>query len=109
MEITSVDFFALDGISCSDVGLWCDTPPIQVLADERGNNYQVGADVAVGEHDALGKAGRSGREDYDRSLAGVDLRVDEVIQLVRAARQHHVVDGMVHLTFQYLDVIGRVG
>lgn len=44
MEVTSVDFFALDGISCSDVGLWCDTPPIQVLAEERGNNYQVGAD-----------------------------------------------------------------
>ncbi len=44
MEVTSVDFFALDGISCSDVGLWCDTPPIQVLADERGNNFQVGAD-----------------------------------------------------------------
>ena len=44
MEVTSVDFFALDGISCSDVGLWCDTPPIQLLADERGNNYQVGAD-----------------------------------------------------------------
>lgn len=44
MEVTSRDFFALDGISCSDVGLWCDTPPIQVLADERGNNYQVGAD-----------------------------------------------------------------
>lgn len=44
MEVTSRDFFALDGISCSDVGLWCDTPPIQLLADERGNNYQVGAD-----------------------------------------------------------------
>ena len=44
MEVTSVDFFALDGISCSDVGLWCDTPPIQVLAEERGNNFQVGAD-----------------------------------------------------------------
>lgn len=44
MEVNSKDFFALDGISCSDIGLWCDTPPIQVLADERGNNYQVGAD-----------------------------------------------------------------
>jgi len=44
MEVTSIDFFALDGISCSDIGLWCDTPPIQVLAEERGNNFQVGAD-----------------------------------------------------------------
>lgn len=44
MEVNSKDYFALDGISCSDVGLWCDTPPIQVLADERGNNFQVGAD-----------------------------------------------------------------
>lgn len=44
MEVNSKDFFALDGISCSDVGLWCDTPPIQVMAEERGKNYQVGAD-----------------------------------------------------------------
>ena len=44
MEVTSRDFFALDGISCSDIGLWCDTPPIQILAEELGKNYQVGAD-----------------------------------------------------------------
>lgn len=44
MEVKSKDFFALDGVSCFDVGLWCDTPPIQVLADERGKNFQVGSD-----------------------------------------------------------------
>lgn len=51
MEVTSRDFFALDGISCSDVGLWCDTPPIQVLAEERGKNYQVGADEDIYKSD----------------------------------------------------------
>ena len=47
----------------------------------------------------------------------VDAAVDTVdavglegeVEMGVAARQHHVVDGMVHLTFQYLDVIGRVG
>lgn len=51
MEVTSKDFFALDGISCSGVGLWCDTPPIQVIADERGNSYQVGADEDIYKSD----------------------------------------------------------
>lgn len=51
MEVTSRDFFALDGISCSDIGLWCDTPPIQVLAEERGKNYQVGADEDIYKSD----------------------------------------------------------
>lgn len=51
MEVTSRDFFALDGISCSDVGLWCDTPPIQVLAEERDNSYQVGADEDIYKSD----------------------------------------------------------
>lgn len=51
MEVTSKDFFALDGISCSDIGLWCDTPPIQVLAEERGKNYQVGADEDIYKSD----------------------------------------------------------
>lgn len=44
MEVTSNDYFALDGVSCSTVGLWCDTPPVQVLSELRGKNYQVGAD-----------------------------------------------------------------
>ena len=44
MEVNSVDSFSLDGVSCASVGLWCDTPPIQVLSEERGNNYRVGAD-----------------------------------------------------------------
>ena len=51
MEVTSRDFFALDGISCSDIGLWCDTPPIQVMAEERGKNYQVGADEDIYKSD----------------------------------------------------------
>lgn len=51
MEVTSKDFFALDGISCSDIGLWCDTPPIQVLAEERGKNYQVGSDEDIYKSD----------------------------------------------------------
>ena len=51
MEVTSRDFFALDGISCSGVGLWCDTPPIQVLTEERGKNYQVGADEDIYKSD----------------------------------------------------------
>lgn len=51
MEVNSKDFFALDGISCSDIGLWCDTPPIQVMAEERGKNYQVGADEDIYKSD----------------------------------------------------------
>lgn len=51
MEVNSSDFFALDGISCSDIGLWCDTPPIQVMAEERGKNYQVGADEDIYKSD----------------------------------------------------------
>ena len=51
MEVNSRDFFALDGISCSDIGLWCDTPPIQVMAEERGKNYQVGADEDIYKSD----------------------------------------------------------
>lgn len=44
MEVNSVDSFSLDGVSCASVGLWCDTPPIQVLAEEKGNSYAVGKD-----------------------------------------------------------------
>lgn len=44
MEVSSIDNFALDGVSCSTVGLWCDTPPIQVLSTERGSTYKVGTD-----------------------------------------------------------------
>ena len=44
MEVTSIDNFSLDGVSCSTVGLWCDTPPIQVLADEKGASYAIGSD-----------------------------------------------------------------
>ena len=51
MEVTSRDYFELDGISCSDIGLWCDTPPIQVMAEERGKNYQVGADEDIYKSD----------------------------------------------------------
>lgn len=51
MEVNSKDYFELDGISCSDVGLWCDTPPIQVMAEERGKNYQVGADEDIYKSD----------------------------------------------------------
>ena len=45
MEVTSVDSFTLDDISCSEIGLWCDTPPIQVLGEMNGTNYQVGSDT----------------------------------------------------------------
>lgn len=51
MEVNSRDYFELDGISCSDIGLWCDTPPIQVMAEERGKNYQVGADEDIYKSD----------------------------------------------------------
>ena len=44
MEVTSKDWFALDGVSCESVGLYCDTPPVQIMAERRGQAYQVGQD-----------------------------------------------------------------
>jgi phage-related protein len=45
MVIESVDYFMLDEVSSNDVGLWCDTPPIQPLGDENGTSYQIGSDT----------------------------------------------------------------
>ena len=45
MDIISTDYFMLDDLSCSDAGLWCDTPPIQSLAEEVGTSYQIGSDT----------------------------------------------------------------
>ena len=48
MEITTFnDGFSLDGVSCGTVGLWCDTPPIQILAEEKGSYYSVGRDTEL--------------------------------------------------------------
>ena len=43
-NITSQDWFKLDGVSCESVGLYCDTPPVQIMAERRGQAYQVGQD-----------------------------------------------------------------
>lgn len=47
MEVTSVDYFSLDGVSCETVGLYCDTPPVQIMAQQRGQKYAVGQDEDI--------------------------------------------------------------
>lgn len=47
MEVTSVDYFSLDGVSCQTVGLYCDTPPVQIMARQRGQKYAVGQDEDI--------------------------------------------------------------
>jgi hypothetical protein len=51
MEVTSKDWFALDGVSCGTVGLYCDTPPVQIMAERKGQNYYVGSDEEVYKDD----------------------------------------------------------
>ena len=55
MDITSKDSFSLDNVECSFVGLYCDTPPIQMLAEEVGNNYNIGSDTEMYVSDDLFK------------------------------------------------------
>ena len=47
MVILENDWFALDGVSCTSVGLSCDTPPVQIMANRTGNLYQVGIDESI--------------------------------------------------------------
>lgn len=51
MEVTSKDWFALDGVSCGTVGLYCDTPPVQIMAERKGQNYYVGSDEEIYKDD----------------------------------------------------------
>lgn len=51
MEVTSKDWFALDGVSCDTVGLYCDTPPVQIMAERKGQNYYVGSDEEIYKDD----------------------------------------------------------
>lgn len=40
----SPDNFMIDGVSCESVGLYCDTPPVQTMAQTRMQQYDVGSD-----------------------------------------------------------------
>lgn len=40
----SKDYFKINGTSCVTVGLYCDTPPVPAMAEQRYTDYQVGAD-----------------------------------------------------------------
>jgi phage-related protein len=51
MELTSKDWFALDGVSCGTVGLYCDTPPAQIMAERKGKSYYVGGDEEIYKDD----------------------------------------------------------
>lgn len=51
MEVTSRDWFALDGVSCDTVGLYCDTPPVQIMAERKGQSYYVGGDEELYKDD----------------------------------------------------------
>lgn len=47
MVIIDNDWFALDGVSCETVGLSCDTPPVQIMANRSGYSYDVAADETM--------------------------------------------------------------
>lgn len=40
----SPDYFLINGVSCTTVGLYCDTPPIPPMAEQRYTDYEVGSD-----------------------------------------------------------------
>lgn len=40
----SKDYFKINGTSCAEVGLYCDTPTMPPMAEQRYTDYQVGAD-----------------------------------------------------------------
>lgn len=40
----SKDYFKINGTSCATVGLYCDTPTMPPMAEQRYTDYQVGAD-----------------------------------------------------------------
>lgn len=40
----SPDYFMINGVSCTTVGLYCDTPSIPPMAEQRYTDYEVGAD-----------------------------------------------------------------
>ena len=44
-DITSRDYFLLDGVSSATVGLYVDTPPIPPLAKLRYTTWQTGIDM----------------------------------------------------------------
>ena len=44
VEITSPDSFSIDNVPCSDVGLYCDTPPVQSMQESRITEYRTGSD-----------------------------------------------------------------
>jgi phage-related protein len=45
LNITSPDYFLLDGVSSATVGLYVDTPPIPPLAQQRYTQWQTGKDM----------------------------------------------------------------
>ena len=38
------DYFKINGVSCVDKGIWCDTPPVPPLAKQRYTTFQTSAD-----------------------------------------------------------------